>query len=399
MDPDLSLRTPGKSLLILGGIAGAVPFVITMSSSSTSTVNGRVVASHFRDWLAVGGGAVAALCGVLALVAVVRSRDRNRAMLIAAAVGVLALGGYQIARGLGVFAAKAEPTNELATRVDFEPPPPPSTPRPVDPATCADPDACISLGNKLEEANDLAGALTAYTRGCELGGKGSCFNAGLFWEQGKPGPADPVKAVALFTRGCDAGDGDSCEHLALHLVNGAEGVGKDEPRAFELFAKACAGGTYSSCYSLGVLHRDGQGTKVDHAKAIAAFTTGCDQNNGLSCDALALAHLFGEGTKKDSARAVELFEKACAASDGSCANLAALLGEGKVMKKDTVRARVLAEKACAAGSPRGCHNLASIFEDDGRGGPDDRARALELWKQACADGFQASCNAVEEVKP
>ncbi len=108
-------------------VAGLVPFAITMSSSSSRTVNGAVVASQYRDWVAVGGGAVAAGLGLVALSLLKRTAPAQRVARIALICGLVALGGGQILRGFGVIGAGAEGRSAgpgIATRV----PGPPLTP-------------------------------------------------------------------------------------------------------------------------------------------------------------------------------------------------------------------------------------------------------------------------------
>lgn len=97
---DLSIATTGKTLVIIGLIAAFVPFAISSSESSSSIVNGKVVAFHYRDTMALLGGAVALMCGAIAAFV-----DRKRPKWLIVALVVLALGGLQIARGVGVFAS------------------------------------------------------------------------------------------------------------------------------------------------------------------------------------------------------------------------------------------------------------------------------------------------------
>lgn len=97
---DVSISSAGKTWLIVGLVAGIVPFMLSSSSSSSVTVNGHVVESTYRDNVAIAGGAVALLCGVLAAIAE-RKPSSVRGTRLAMAVGVLALGAYQIARGFG----------------------------------------------------------------------------------------------------------------------------------------------------------------------------------------------------------------------------------------------------------------------------------------------------------
>ena len=105
---DISISTTGRTLVIIGLIAALVPFAISSSESSSSMVNGKVVAFHYRDTMALLGGAVALFCGVIAAYV-----DRKRPKKLIVALMVLALGGLQIARGVGVFATPFSSSSSL----------------------------------------------------------------------------------------------------------------------------------------------------------------------------------------------------------------------------------------------------------------------------------------------
>jgi hypothetical protein len=97
---DVSLSAAGKTWLVIGLVASLVPFVMSSSTSSSVTINGQVVESTYRDNIAIAGGAVALVCGVLAAVAE-RKPSVVRSKRLAMAVGVILLGAYQLARGFG----------------------------------------------------------------------------------------------------------------------------------------------------------------------------------------------------------------------------------------------------------------------------------------------------------
>ena len=105
---DISISTTGKTLIIIGLVAALVPFVMSSSESSSSSVNGKVVAFHYRDTIALLGGAVAIFCGLIAAFV-----DRRRAKRLVVALALVALGGVQIARGVGVFASPADSSSSL----------------------------------------------------------------------------------------------------------------------------------------------------------------------------------------------------------------------------------------------------------------------------------------------
>jgi len=91
-----------SAIEIIGGLAALVPFFLHLSSSSTSHVNGQAVSFVYRDWVAVGGGAVAALCALAAVTGLPRTAPARRAPRGAAIVVLLGLGVYHLLGGFGL---------------------------------------------------------------------------------------------------------------------------------------------------------------------------------------------------------------------------------------------------------------------------------------------------------
>ncbi len=95
-DDDVTLPTnPGTGLRYVGVGCGIVPFFVNYTTSSSETVNGQVVSAVYRNWVAVGGGALALLIGLALVRLALRSgSERNKALGWAGAVLALAL--YQL---------------------------------------------------------------------------------------------------------------------------------------------------------------------------------------------------------------------------------------------------------------------------------------------------------------
>lgn len=96
---DLTVRRSPSGVLWTGAIAALTPFVISSASSSTVTVNGKVVESTYRDWFAIFGGGVALACALAAIWFV--HREGRTPKVLGAIAAVAAVGGYQVARGFG----------------------------------------------------------------------------------------------------------------------------------------------------------------------------------------------------------------------------------------------------------------------------------------------------------
>lgn len=90
-----ALTAPG----IAGLVAGALPFFVNFSTSSSQTINGQVVeAAHF-DFVAVPCGALALL---LSVVVGITALGKGKARRLPVAGGVLILGVVQLLRGSGI---------------------------------------------------------------------------------------------------------------------------------------------------------------------------------------------------------------------------------------------------------------------------------------------------------
>ncbi|HTL32440.1 MAG TPA: tetratricopeptide repeat protein [Kofleriaceae bacterium] len=351
-----------------GAVAGVIPFGVHMSSSSYSTVNGHVTSFVYRDWVAVVCGVVAIMLGIIATAAA-RKEQLQRSLAFAAGIGVVLLGGVQIARGFGVFEAPGSSGDSSSSSMTFETHGPaipeakatePDKPAfdPKKPETCPEVQACFDLGHSLED-KDPAAALKAYEHGCSMGGHGSCFNRGFILEHAKEPDYDT--ALKMFQKVCDdatdAQDGDGCIEIAMIAIN----VKKDDALAVSMFEKACGLGAALGCSNLGIMYRDGQGVKKDIAKSRELLEKGCEGGSSRGCTVLGAMYSDGVGVKADAKKARELWEKGCAGKmKESCYDLATARLKGKGGPKDKAGAKEAYQAACDLGDDDGCKEAAKI---------------------------------------
>ncbi|HEY4060172.1 MAG TPA: hypothetical protein VGM39_26340 [Kofleriaceae bacterium] len=101
MDQTPSLSTTDRLMAGIGLVAAAVPFFITMSSTSSVTVDGVVTSSSYRDNLALGCGGAAIFFGLVA--AALAAKNKLGSSRIIAGIAVIGLGVYAIlSKGLGL---------------------------------------------------------------------------------------------------------------------------------------------------------------------------------------------------------------------------------------------------------------------------------------------------------
>ena len=86
---------------LVGLLAAIAPFFVSCSSSSTRTVNGRIVESSYFDLFAVVGGGIAVLVALGMLIQFGETAPEDKYKRIGVFVAMLALGGFQILRGFG----------------------------------------------------------------------------------------------------------------------------------------------------------------------------------------------------------------------------------------------------------------------------------------------------------
>ncbi len=385
---------PWKGLASAGAIVGAVPFGLSMATVSSSTVNGEVTSFVYRDWIAVVCGVIALVLGVVTLW-MSRSEKLRRGLAIGAGIGVLALGGLQIARGFGVFATPPSDHSFVSAPSVTVEPPPKRVVDPTRPETCFDQDSCFQLGRVLEEANDLEKAAIAYTRACEEKAVGGCFNAGFLLRNRDLAE----QAHAQFQRGCDLGYTAACNEAALAYKSG-KGAPKDIDRARKMFDEGCAKDLALACTNLADFYANALGVEADPTRAFELFVKGCDlkdEEAAIACDRAGGALYVGRGVESDKVRATAYFDKGCELSPNYCYNSGVMAEHGDGTAKDLPRSRALYEKACKAGNPEGCNNLGHFF-DEGIGGPLDKAAAKTLFQSACDAGLELGCTNLKTME-
>ena len=87
---------------IIGLVAGLVPFILSLHSSSSYAINSEVVHSTHLDYVAVPGGGLALLLAAVAMVAGLRDEAAGKGIRALVALAVAGLGIYQLLRGFGV---------------------------------------------------------------------------------------------------------------------------------------------------------------------------------------------------------------------------------------------------------------------------------------------------------
>ena len=219
---------------------------------------------------------------------------------------------------------------------------------------------------------------------CTKGSMGSCAIAGRAYQIGRGAQANVARALELLTRACDGGSMQGCHRLGeIELQNGAT----DKARA--LFEKSCNTGWLPACDSFGQLGLQSAGAKVDVA---TVFKRACAGGSFESCASLGKLFETGIGVPQSDAEAVRLYELACASGQTrrACVSLSVMVERGRGTPADPARANALLERACNQGSSDSCGML-SLHYFEGRGVPRDGAKGVELLIKACEGTDLGSC--------
>ena len=93
-------KFPLSGVGIAAVVAAMLPFFGHYTTSSSLSENGEVVASTYRDYVALAGGALAILFGGVAVLGALKAAEQ-RNLRLGIVGGAIALGVFQLLRGVG----------------------------------------------------------------------------------------------------------------------------------------------------------------------------------------------------------------------------------------------------------------------------------------------------------
>ena len=191
---------------------------------------------------------------------------------------------------------------------------------------------------------------------------------------------------------CGRGELSSCARAGLIYGNH---LGADAEKAWSLLGRACRGGDALGCTELSRLYVADDGPRRDVGRAAALAQAACDGGDGHGCYELASLCAAGllypttaerctaEDLKRLYAKATAALRRDC---DGwgayDCSTLGAMYAPS-----DPGVALQLTSRSCRVGDPRGCLEMAQLYEDGG-----DAGRARESYARACAGGLTEACD-------
>lgn len=210
----------------------------------------------------------------------------------------------------------------------------------------------------------LVAAAARVREECKEGSVESCYQAGLYYDNGIGGKKDPKRAAEYMALACEKKHPKACNVLGLYYQEGM-GVEKDHARAFALYTRVCTkDGESQGCLMLGSAYVEGIGTEKNLPLAITHFTTACEAGEVRACERLGYYKLKGLGMKRDLAGARALFEQACAKKRASSCTVAGAIHAGAWgMEYDKAKAIAYSEKGCRGGHKPGCERAKRLKEE------------------------------------
>ncbi len=140
------------------------------------------------------------------------------------------------------------------------------------------------------------------------------------------------------------------------------------------YERNCDAGDVEACGKAAVMNAEGRGTAPDPVKAMQLHRKACEAGRAASCEAVKKVDEL-----VDRARTMSLFGV-----------------NGKSVKDSQSYATAMFVQACDAGSAEGCAAAAARYRD-AKGVVRDYARALELYRKACAGGERKACEDMKEI--
>ena len=171
---------------------------------------------------------------------------------------------------------------------------------------------------------------------------------------------------------------------------GKAGVAKDERKARELFARACAGGDKLGCAAGDVPEET---IRPDDRWNVRFLSAACDASLGLGCAILGAAYADGSyGLPKNPQLAAQSFEKGCeAGSSGCCIIASAARLDGKGVPRDEAKGLMYMQRACSLGQGRACGVMGTAHNQGAYGLREDHKAAVALFELGCKLGDSDSC--------
>jgi TPR repeat protein len=167
---------------------------------------------------------------------------------------------------------------------------------------------CIMFSGAPTLATESVAPPPSEEGACEANQADSCIRLGVAAESAQAF----AKADEYYTRACKIPNARGCTHHAILILDGREGVAKDEAAALEQFTKSCILDDAIACRYQGMMHVEGKGgLKRGVAGGITLLDKACQHKDGWACWRIGMALQKGDGVPQDPSRAATYMTLAC----------------------------------------------------------------------------------------
>ena len=238
-------------------------------------------------------------------------------------------------------------------------------------------------------------AQSLFEQGCTDNHAQACIDLGQMYEHGQGISKDLGKAEKAYNEGCLLSSGGACYHLSKVLVQTKKKEKTALLKAATLFTDLCERKHFSSCFSLGLMKKQGLGIAKDPAAADTLFYGACSEDIALSCTAASQSLLDRKNEGFAPERGLDLLSKGCSLGDPiACVEYAGFLEKGKHVDKDPLKAKKLYEETCQKNQGVGCQAVGRMYQD-GKIVDRDYKKSRNFFERGCEDLKDAgSCGAL-----
>jgi len=206
-------------------------------------------------------------------------------------------------------------------------------------------------------------------------------------------------AVVALQRAIEFGDFTSLALKAWLLIDGREGVAKDEERGFELAEEGARMGCHHCQGVMAFCYCWGRGCERDAARSLELARESSGRGSRYGQLTLGLLHYLGEGgLAQDYDQAVAFYRLAAAQGlDAAQCSLGDLFFCGQVVDEDEVEALRWFQLAAAQGHPYALYYVAGSHEEGWGGVAADVAEAIRWYRRAQAAGHPHAAGNLQDL--
>ena len=196
----------------------------------------------------------------------------------------------------------------------------------------------------------------------------------------------------------DMGHSHSRALMAQMMIQGREGVAKDQNRAFQLAEEGARLGCHHCQGVLAGCYLGGYGCARDYAQSLelARKSSGSGLGSRYGQHVLGVMYKYGVGgVAQDHIQALSLLRLAAAQNFDEAQNsLGWMCANGSGVARDHAEALRLYQLAVAQGHPEALFRVAS-FHEYGHGVPANKAEAIRWYRRAQAAGWPFATHALQ----